>query len=296
MNQRKRRSSKSAVRPYHAVLLLCLLCCVTMLQAQPTVIYVGHLNQDQYADTVTGKIYGGAFTRLPDMIIWGKDHINPQPPVGPPITHFIYPSYPHFAGSVSFLELNPNDTLADMLFFLWGQNDTNGVQPDTGRAVAIFGQTALSAMPVIDFRQIQSGFQATPFFAQDVELGRHLTEPAVRDLSDIESYRLLPIDVKVQGTPPPPIVTHVDDSVEVRIYPNPSIYTATIEAALPAGNYTARVVAVNGQVYEEQSINLDNSGTLWRSIDVSRLVSGHYVIQLMRSGQTVGSYPFIIKR
>lgn len=294
MSQRKRRSSKSTARPYYVVLLLCLLCCVAM-QAQPTVIYVGHLNQDQYADTVTGKIYGGAFTRLPDMIIWGKDHINPQPPVGPPTTHFIYPSYPHFAGSVSFLELNPNDTLTDMLFFLWGRTDTSGVQPDTGRAVAIFGQSALSTMPVIDFRQIQSGFQSVPFFAQDVQLGIHLTEPAVRDLSDIDSYLLLPMDVKIQGTPPP-IVTHVDDSVEVRIYPNPSVYTATIEAALPAGNYTARVVGMSGQVYEEQSINLDGGGALWHNVDVSRLVSGHYVIQLMREGQPVGSYPFIIRR
>lgn len=300
MDRIKRRSCRGAARLWKAATLLCFFCCLGSLQAQgvsskPSVLFIGRLNQDQYADTVMGRAFGGASTRLPEMVVWGKDPVHPMPPNGPPMTMFKYPVYPRFAGSVSFLQLNPGDSLTDMLFFLWGRNDSTGVEPDTGRAVAIFGQAALSTLPFIDFSQIQTGFQTVPFLAQDVQHNIHLTEPQVRDLSDVESYLLAPFNVNVQGAPPP-IVTQVNDSIEVRIYPNPSIYTATIEAALPAGSYTAKVVGVSGQVFEEQTISLQSNETLWRSIDVSRLVSGYYVVQLLREGASVGSYPFLIKR
>ncbi len=278
----------------YAVVVLLYFLSLCAVQAQPVVLFIGHLNQDQYQDTVIGRSFGGSFTKLPEKIVWGKDHINPQPPAGPPMTNFVYPSYPKMAGSVSFLKLNPGDTLTDMMFFLWGYNDSTASEPDTGRAVVIFGQTALSTTGVIQLSQIQPVFQATPFFAQDVQLGTHLTEPEVRDLSDVESYLLGTFPVNVQA--PPPIITQVEDSIEVRIYPNPSVYTATVEATLPAGSYTAKVVGVSGQVFEEQRISLGSKGMLWHSIDVSRLVSGYYVVELMREGSPVGVYPFIIKR
>lgn len=256
-----------------------------------SVLFTGDLNRDSYADTVLGGVYGGAFTRLPERVIWGKDPVHPQPN-GLSVTMFKYPAYPGLAGSVSFLQLNPGDTVTDMLFFLWWKNNTATTEPDTGRGLAVFGQTALSTVPVIDFNQILPGFQTHPFFAQEVQSDIHLTEPKVRDLSDVESYLLAPFNIP--GAPP--IVTHVEDSIEVRIYPNPSLYTTTIEAALPAGSYTAKLIGVSGEVFEEQTVHLESNGTLWRSIDVSRLVSGYYVVQLLREGTPVGSYPFLIKR
>lgn len=121
----------------------------------------------------------------------------------------------------------------------------------------------------------------------------------MRDLSDVESYVLDPVNIAVEDsniTPPPLLVTNVQDSATVRIYPNPSLYATTIEAELPAGVYTARVTGINGQIYEEQQLSLESAGTLWRSIDVSKLANGYYVIQLVRNTGVVGVYPFIIRR
>lgn len=262
-------------------------------------LFVGHLNGDAFADTVKGSTFGGGSTYLPELIFWGRDTAQSGGGGTVAVTQLLYPVYPEFSGSVTFLDLNPNDTLTDMLFFLWGTVDTAATEPDTGRAVVIFGQPALSTISTISIDQI-GALQTSPFVAQDVAVGIDLVEPAVRDLSDVESYRLEPLDVTVvdtSGSPPPkPIITLVSDSMEVRIYPNPSLYTATIEADLPAGSYTARVIGVNGQVYNEQDLVLETKGTLWRTLDVGPLASGYYIVQILRDGSVAGAYPFIIRR
>lgn len=304
VSDRRRCCRKS----YHrtGLLLLLLVLFVSTLTAQVptsdvTLLYIGRINNDCVPDTVYGNSYGNAMTYLPKVIIWGRpDTAHPCPgPAGVvPVysTNFIYPSYPRFSGSCSFAQLNTGDEQTDMLFYLWGYKDSTASVPDTGRAIVIFGQDSLSQLPAVAFSSIAFGFQSTPFFAQDIRLNIDIVDPEVRDLSEIESYLLLSLTPGDTSEHPPHLVTSVADSMDVRIYPNPSLYTATLEASLPAGSYTAKVVGINGQVYEEQSLSLQSEGRLWRNLDVGQLASGYYVVQLVRNGQVVGIYPFLIRR
>lgn len=300
---RRRCRHRSSIRTGLFLLLLVLF--VVSVQAQlPTsgtaLLYIGRINNDCVPDTVYGHSYGNALTYLPKAIVWGKpDAAHPCPTPGVQAvgtTSFIYPSYPRFGGSCSFAQLNTGDEQTDMLFYLWGYKDSTASEPDTGRVLVIFGQDSLSRVPSVVFSTIPSGFQSAPFFAQDIRLGIDLVEPQVRDLSDIESYLLLSMTAGDTSSHPPHLVTDVPDSMDVRIYPNPSLYTATLEASLPAGSYTARVVGINGQVYNAQDLALQSEGRLWRNLDVSQLASGYYVVQLVRNGQVVGVYPFLIRR
>jgi hypothetical protein len=289
-----------------AVLLLLFALFASALTAQvptseATLLYIGNINNDCVPDTVYGNTYGHAMTWLPKVIVWGRPdtaHPCPGPATAEPVysTDFIYPSYPRFSGSCSFLQINTGDEQTDLLFYLWGYNDSTATEPDTGRVVVIFGQDSLARQPVVVFNSITAGFQSEPFFTQDIRLNIDLVDPEVRDLSEIESYLLLSLTPGDTSEHPPHLLTNVRDSMDVRIYPNPSLYTATLEASLPAGSYTARLVGINGQIYNEQTLSLQSEGRLWRNIDVSPLASGYYVVQLVRNGQVVGVYPFLIRK
>jgi hypothetical protein len=301
---RRRCRHRSSIRTGLFLLLLVLF--ISSAPAQvPTsgtaLLYIGRINNDCVPDTVYGNTYGHAMTWLPKVIVWGRPdiaHPCPGPATVEPVhsTDFIYPSYPRFSGSCSFAQLNTGDEQTDLLFYLWGYNDSTSSEPDTGRVLVIFGQDSLSRVPNVVFSSITSGFQSVPFFAQDIRLGIDLVEPQVRDLSSVESYLLFSMTAGDTSSHPPHLVTDVRDSMDVRIYPNPSLYTATLEASLPAGSYTARVVGINGQVYSAQDLALQSEGRLWRNLDVSQLASGYYVVQLVRNGQVVGVYPFLIRR
>lgn len=308
--RRRRRSCHRAtgIAPLLFVPLLFLM--YTVLRAQSPVadsrlLFTGYLNNDCYEDQVYGHVCSNGQTWLPDRIEWGQpvspDSLCADSTAAPSLaeTRFVYPNWDRFAGTVSFTRINSNDSRTDMLFFLWGCTDSTVTEPDTARSLVIFGQEALSSQEEIDLAQIPAGFQSQPLFTVELERGYGLTDPAVRDLSDVESYLLDPVNIAVGDTsitPPQPLVTHVQDSVDVRIYPNPSLYAATIQAALPAGVYTAKVIGVSGQIYDEQTLSLESDGTLWRNIDVSKLANGYYIVQLVRNSGVVGVYPFIIRR
>ncbi len=263
-----------------------------------TVLFAGDLNGDSYPDTVTGFNQGGASTLLPDAIYWGRNYAQPMPPGFITVTPFVYPPFANLAGSAAFLHLNPaQDNLPEIVLFLWGR-PTPSSEPDTGRSLVIFGQSVLSSQHLINIALLADSVQTTPFYAQDLYINQQLTEPAVRDLSDIESY-LLP-DMVGNTSPPKLVITQVggtsDAAMNVRIYPNPSLYTATVEATLPAGHYTARIIGVSGQVHQQQALELSESGKFWQTLDLSELASGYYMLQIERAGESMGAYPFIIRR
>lgn len=293
-----------------AVLLLC----ATALSAQNYILFIGHLNPDCYADTVRGTMHGNELTYLPDVIVWGQPDSSATPcPAdsstkskgknnGTPKhaqTKIIYPEYYNMGGSVSFMRFNPNDTLTDIVLFLWGKTKAEVTESDTGRAIVIFGQKDLDKHAVLVIHQMARGFQSKPFFAQDLQVGEDLHSPKERDLTGIKSYRLRRPATVVGDTasePPQPIITGVADSIALRVYPNPSLYTATIEAEVAAGVYTAQVVGVDGRVQREQEVRLEQRGLLWHNVDVATLPNGYYAVQLRRDGRVVGTYPFIIMR
>ena len=298
-----------------AVLLLAVLCCCSVsLYAQSgeqVVLFTGHLNADCIPDTVKGRSTG-LRAYLPDMIVWGRpadkngcpDTIQGRHAPGTPfvpLTPIIYSGWGDFGGSVAFQRYNQNDSLDDMIFYLWGNyQDSSGVR-DTARAVVIFGQKDLDLQHSITVLNIQAPFQASPFIAMDLRILHELVDPAERDLTGEISYELLPANVQVMPpdtTPPHPIAQPADTLLtNVRVYPNPTELWARLQAQpLSPGEYTVSIMAVNGEEYHKQIVQIGESGQLEREFDLRTLPSGYYVVRLHTKGRFIGSYPITIVR
>ena len=83
----------------------------------------------------------------------------------------------------------------------------------------------------------------------------------------------------------------------VRIYPNPTIQTAQVEASIvPEGEYKVVVVAVNGRVALNQEVSVGASGELLRTLDLHSLPSGYYVVRLYSQQKMLGAYPIVITK
>lgn len=294
------------------VLALFVVLCVLSLpvMAQPiSILYTGHLNPDCYQDTVYGRQMGQR-TWLPDRIVWGKTDIHhAQPcdddpsygghPAGAPrfpVTNFVYPTWQE-AGSVSFECYNTNDSLVDMLFFLWGTASTGSSVQDTGRALVIYGQLALDTLKTIYVGTIDSAVQSTPFFASDLDINEELINPAVRDMSGIRSYELLRTTFPV--TPPKaphlPAALGSVSATHVSIYPNPAELWAQLQSEpLEAGEYTITVLAVSGREYHRQTVHLTSTQQVERELNLSGLPNGYYIVRLHRDGHVISSSPIVI--
>lgn len=301
-----------------AVLSMLLLIGITGARAQSAsvVLFTGHLNADCIADTVRGRAYG-LHTYLPEVIVWGKP--SPQTPcadtvqgghtvgsVGVPLTPLVYPAWEQLRGSVSFQRYNRNDSLDDMILYVWGQYSTpSGVVRDTARAVVLFGQRDLDLQHLILLDSIALGWQAIPFCAMDLYVQRDLVEPLERDVSGEVSYELLSTVRSVpvgDSQPPPHPLRNVQEerssaAATVRMYPNPAEFWSRVQASpLAPGEYILSVLAVNGEVYHRQVIQIGEGKELERELDVSSLPSGHYMVRIYSSGAYVGAYPLVIVR
>lgn len=54
------------------------------------------------------------------------------------------------------------------------------------------------------------------------------------------------------------------------------------------------LLAVNGMIYHEQSVIIGASGEFLQTLDVARVPTGYYVVQLMDHQKLIGSYPVVI--
>lgn len=313
LNRDCRRSPARAI--CKAVVYLALLCCCASLKAQTepmVVLFTGQLNGDCIADTVKGRSTG-LRTYLPDMIVWGKpvanngcpDTVQGRHTAGTPyvpLTPFVYSGWTELEGAVAFQRYNENDNLDDIIFYLWGKyQDSSGVR-DTARAIVIFGQKDLDLQHIITVQNIAPNFQSAPFFAMDLKLNHELVAPQERDLTGEISYELLPADVKIvqpdTGKPPHPVIQPIDTIfTDVRVYPNPTELWARMQAhPLVPGEYTISIMAVSGEEYHKQTVQIGESGQLEREFDLRTLPSGYYVVRLHTNGRYIGSYPITIVR
>jgi hypothetical protein len=298
------------------ITLYCVVCLVwtapmTAQTGPPTVLFVGHLNTDCYADTVLGSA-NGPRTYLPDVIIWGKrDEAHPQPcdkdvtgghAPGTrimPKTPLVYPNWREMRGSVAFEQYNTNDSIADVILYLWGKSPATG--KDTSRALVIYGQLALDTLPVLLVGEIDS-LQTAPFFAMDMRIGREFVAPDVRDISGQISYELPRAKFPPKDgdeEPPHPIIqaSATKESATVSVYPNPAeLWTRLESSPLEEGEYTITVMAVNGRVYHTQTVQVAARGQIERELHLTDLPSGYYVVRLHREGELLSSYPIVIVR
>ena len=307
-------ASRTPLRPYLRSLLFALVLCAVILPVRAhvppgaTILFTGHLNADCRPDTVVGKEFGKGVW-LPDMIVWGRDTtiqcdssvMHPAGTPQPPVTGFTYPNWTDLNGSVAFGPYNLNDSLQDIILYLWGTSPNTGL--DTARFLLLFGQRALDTLGVIQVAQIDSAFQSEPFIALDIDYNYYLTDPKVRDLTGVESYELrtadmvvVPVDTSGGGG------THMAaprDSLTttVSVYPNPTELGARLQSSrLEPGTYTITVLAVNGQEYHRQTVQISAPEQLERELDLHNLPTGTYIVRLHKDGRVLGSHPIIVIR
>lgn len=130
--------------------MLCLVffSCVLSLNAQSVVLFTGHLNADCIADTVKGKSVG-LHEYVPETIVWGQPSLHQScpdtvqgghAPGTPfvPMTPILFNGWSELHVSTAFQRYNQNDSLDDVIFYLWGKyQNAQGQWRDTARAVVI---------------------------------------------------------------------------------------------------------------------------------------------------------------
>lgn len=210
-----------------------------------------------------------------------------------------YPDWRRFGLSLSVQPIN-EDTLSDLVFYLWGAvRDTNAAR-DSVRPFVVFGQHGLDTLDTIHVNAIIS-FSTSPFIGMELRIGSEIMGARVRDPSRRSSYKVnrIRLDVGRQDTTESPrgAPRAADRPPEVRLYPNPgSTTTNLLGRELPAGSYTVEVVATNGAIVLRYDETIGENGFVLRPVDLRRIASGLYIVRLLSSDRFVGTYPISVTR
>ena len=279
------------------------------------VLGVFHLNPDCHRDTIIGRI-DQALRWRPFSIRWGRDRSDTgawsrgSDSLDPCFTRipdalkaresiFAYPDWRRFGLSLSVQPIN-QDTLSDLVFYLWGAVSDTSAARDSVRPVVVFGQRGLDTLDTIRLSSIPS-FSTSPFIAMELRVGSEIAGGRARDPSRRSSYKVNRIRLDIDPpdtTDDPRGAPHVlATSPEARLYPNPgSTTTSLLGRNLPAGLYTVEVVATNGAIMLRYDETIGDEGFVLRPVDLRRLSSGLYIVRLTSRDRFVETYPISVTR
>lgn len=277
---------------------------------------VSHFNFDCYRDTIVGRLDGGLHWQ-PYSIRWGRDPADTATSRGRGDTLdacftripdslkvretiISYPLWRRFGISLSVQRIN-GDTLADLLFYLWGAvRDTTRAR-DSVRPVVVFGQHGLDTLDTLSLGGMET-FSTVPFIGMELRVGSEISSRRVRDPSRRSSHKVnrISLDVERPDTTDDPrgephrTATRTPD---VRLYPNPvATLTNLLGRDLPPGPYGVEVIATNGAVVLRYDAIVDDRGFVLRAVDLHRLPSGIYIVRLSSRDRFIGTYPVSVTR
>lgn len=301
------------------------------------ILFIGKLNTDCYDDTVVAaisknqKIAWRGTPTLPKYIFWGKsssksdkthnkkdtahskNEVTCTDTVGGIIadTHKVqysiirYPSFVGLRGSVSFMKLNTNDEIYDIVSMLWGKTDTSSSKRDTTTSFAVFGRKGLDTLQELPFYSIDT-MQRSPITAMKLNRFVNFTSPARRDFSGRMSYFITRVVLPVIAD----TAEHKDSNIrqilagvnldaplipEFKVYPNPSVNLTTIVGhKLEKGTYTINVLTETGFLVCTQNLISTSGEDVVFPMDVSSFSTGYYVFTVSSQKGAVGSYPVLI--
>jgi hypothetical protein len=231
------------------------------------------------------------------LIAWGRERDSVGNPKGTArFTEIIYPgNYMNMRTPVSIQKYN-QDTLPDIVFTLRGKVKKAQDTIDALTMIAVFGQPELYNQSMILLGDIKN-HQKKPYQALLLKENDHLKNKGKRDLSGNDSWEIprINLDTKDTNSQEQKGGGQTLATIALKVYPNPAIYTTNLSATqVPAGSYHVRIAASNGIEVLVSDIRLDREGDITRSIDVSSLATGFYMILISRDSQFIGSYPVII--
>ena len=300
------------------------LCCLTVANASAMpdstkmvahhpdeiVLAITNLSFDCYQDTLVGWA-DDELHYLPHSIHWGVAPESSDPACASQtpkhkrlrVTDIHYPNWKRITGSFALERMNGDDTLADIVLYLWGHVESNVQRRDSVRRIVIFSQNGLDAVRELNIATMnidaRRRFQAEPYFAIELEKETDLTHPAARSLSGMISYEVKKswLDMRPRQQPERSPTAGATTPIAVHVYPNPAATSAQVEAEeVPPGDYNVALVAVNGTVVLRQDVTVEGSRSLFSALDVSRLASGYYLLRLYRDDHQIETYPIIITR
>ena len=292
----------------------------------PGIMHIGYLNPDCVQDTIYG-LMNQRLQWIPKYICWGniydsngvslcstgKYDASVKKAARQDTTHIVMPDWGKLSCALSVEQFNTNDTLDDLIFWITGIDTIKGsrgeaIPHDTSRALVLFGQTALSTHRDLKINTIKD-FESGDYYAMALGYEKELVNPKKRDNTKKTSWELKRVSKEVKkkdkkgegirqedhGVIPSKSV--VEEEHRATIWPNPAIYTTTVEIKpLRAGSYTVEVVAVNGTQVWREDIVLEREGEVFETIDVTDLPSGHYVLRIWTTDISIGAYPIIVVR
>lgn len=295
-----------SLRSVGVIVFLIVLCSVQS-QAQTSIAFIGHLNSDQYVDTLISK-HEERNVRLPDKILWGQPP-NSRKSWERLSTTFTYPTdWKDFRGSFFVDNIN-RDTISDIVIRLHGKvqnkesNSEKESYRDTTLFLTIFGEEPITSNAVVAVHQIQFNEQ-TKFRTREMKKGTMLLNEAHRDISGFKSYKVARVNTarqeeeeaqkKAQEQSLPIAVTP-----EISIFPNPAQTTLTIQCnGLASGEYSLDMMNVLGAGIHNYSFEISpkGAGTYSLQLDVSQFSSGVYILRVFDKNNHIISLPFTIHR
>ena len=296
----------------------------------PGIMHIGYLDPDCVKDTLYATMDKGSLQWMPRYICWGKlysddgDLLCPSGKYDASLkkaerldtTHIVMPTWGKLSCALSVERFNMNDTLDDLIFWIRGIDSIEGqggevTTRDTSRGLVLFGQSRLSTHKEILLKAIEE-FDSGEYYAMELGYGKELINPKKRDLTRKTSWELKRVSKEMKKQEEqeeekseekteerekfsrPSVVEHERTT---RIWPNPAIYTTSVEIEpLAAGSYSVEVVALNGQQVWSQVVVLQSQGQVFKRIDLRGLPSGHYLLRVSTSDESIGVYPIIIVR
>lgn len=294
--------------------------------AQAAVMHTGFINPDCVPDTVYGFL-DNDLRWTPRFICWGYLFDREGEPIcettgrdssareaasrrraSHDTTHILLPDWIRISCAFSVQRYNANDSLDDLIFWLHGADSVGRELVDTARSLVLFGQRGLEKVNRVDLASI-GAFRSEPFYAMELTRGRELINPKKRDMTRRTSRELVRVDRQVleeegeerdTGSVPAPQITSAvagEASYSARIYPNPAVYSTTVEVSpLPAGTYRVEVVAVNGEDVWRGEAVLEREGQVLSTLDLGDLAGGYYVVRVHTDQKIIGTYPIIVVR
>lgn len=264
-------------------------------------LHIGHLNTDGIPDTLMGFV-NERHQVLPRLILWGAEEQGHQPSAPATTTPEQRATIIHYPvgqcyGSVSIEQYNSNDSLDDILLYLWGREIKGKDTIPYRMSLVIFGQPGLDSIPFIDVGTIAL-VQERPFRAMQLRPNMELAEPAIREVSGAVSYILPRIILPViADTTKQPLEEHITDvqGTKVMVYPNPAVVEAYVKAiGVMPQNYSLDLFDAQGRLIFSQSVRADAEGSFLQSLPMATVASGYYLLRLVSPKGMVGAYPILV--
>lgn len=250
-----------------------------------TNLIIGHFNDDAENDTLVAVAKQDKMF-YPKYIAWGDSQniLNDT-------TLFVYPSWEKLKVRCSYDFLN-NDELIDLTFIVWGKLEINDTTfKDTSMAFVIFGRNSLDTLQSFNLAEVDS-VQTEPFIAMSLIMGIQLTDCQVRNTSYKPSYVLNNMEINFGNERKSLIYA---DSMSVKVFPNPALYYVNIELNnISQGRYTFQIMSLQGNLVEEQNVEIAQTGNINRILNLKDVATGFYYLRILKETNAIGTYPLIV--